>query len=290
MWDRKIIDGKKAYANLLRTVLSLDPKYNEKLYLSQGTDFADASQKVHEKINSFKSEISEFSILALVILWANSIQQTGNFDCRQIEMMNELIEKKLIFSKRFKSNHTLTLSDFSEADGSHIEAIRSFKDWSLEKRENYVSFYIDFIQWLSKASFGYIPEAFDVDRALTHGRLLKFEIYIKILCCLSLRERIIAKLCYLGGSRPMEDIFSLKIENIDFSKLTLKLAEEFVSYPKHVLEDLKEHIDSRKKGLVFINREGNSVDVTVPYRALKTAVHKLDLDKSFTFKDFMKSS
>lgn len=289
MRDREIVDQKKAYANLLRTCLSINPKYSEEHYFSEGAHLAELSQGVCEKIKVFKSEISGVSIIALVILWANSINSVGNFNYRHIEMMTELIEKKIIFPKNAKSDRVLTLSDFSGMDASHIEAIRCYR-WSIERREMYVSFYIDFTAWLSKISFGYIKEAFDIDRALTQGRLLKFETYVKILNELSLRERILAKICYLGGSRPLEDIFSLKIEGINFVTCSLKLAEQFVDYPKHLLDDLREYIGSRKKGIVFISRDGDPIDLTVPYRALKTVISRLDIDKSFTFKDFMKSS
>lgn len=283
-------DAKNAYGHLLHTCLAVDSKRNEAFYLKPREDLAESSQEIKKKINAFKERLSKEPLIAFILLWANSINSADDFNSVHIAMMNDLIEKKVIFSKNSKENTPLTLSYLLERNKFLIESVRCHKEWSFEKRENYVSFYINFTSWLSKVTFGYIPEVFDLDRSLTAGRLLKFETYIKIVNNLLLRDRIIAKICYLGGSRPTEDVFSLKIQDINFSHNILKLGEKFVNYPSHLFEDLKEYISSRKKGPVFANRAGVQVDNTVPYRALKTVINKLDLDKSFTFKDFMKSA
>lgn len=295
MLDRKFMAEKKAYASLLQTCLIIDPKYNEIMYSNFGENFANLSQEVRDKIEEFKVQVSKVPLLALILHWASHLKQARNFDSRHIAMMNDLIDKELIVCRHPKTGKLLTLCDLVDwnvsAIGhfSSIEAIRSCKEWTFEKCEDYVSFYVNFTEWLSEATFGYVPKGCDMDRDLAHGRLLKFETYIKIVNSLSLRDRILAKICYLGGSRPLEEVLSLKIEDINFTNCSLNLSEKPTSYPEHVFEDLKEYVDSRKRGYVFINREGKQIDPTVPYRALKTVATKLGLDKSFTFKDFMKS-
>jgi hypothetical protein len=294
--DRKVLDEKKAYTSLLQTCLSIDPKYDEIRYLSCGGDFAGFSQEVQSKIEEFKVHVAKTPLIAIILLWANCIKQTKIFDARNVEMMRDLIEKKLIVYQHTKTSKLLTLSELEDWGNSTssighfntIESIRCYKDWPFELREEYVSFYINFIEWLSEATFGYVPQACDMDRIRTTGRLLKFETYIKIVGNLPLRERILAKIFYLGGSRLLEEVLSLKIEDI-FPSCYLRLSNILVSYPEHVFEDLKEYIGSRKQGYVFISREGSQIDPTVPYRALKSVTNKLALDKSFTFKDFMKS-
>jgi integrase len=146
---------------------------------------------------------------------------------------------------------------------------------------------MEFALWLSTTSFGYLPAAYDHDRIVTSRRKLEFDQYIRIIQELSDRERILSKLFYLGGSRTLEEVLSLKIEDINFKECTLRLSEEIVSYPKHVFNDLKTYIGSRKKGPVFIGRNGEKVDHTVPYRALKTVAANLNLDSAFSFKDFV---
>ena len=51
-----------------------------------------------------------------------------------------------------------------------IEEIRCHKLWSLEKTEEYIQFYIAFVNWLSEATCGYVPLADDPDVRKTAQR------------------------------------------------------------------------------------------------------------------------
>lgn len=119
---------------------------------------------------------------------------------------------------------------------------------------------------------------------------MPFEKYIHLLSNLSPRERIFAKLYYLGGTRILDDILNIKIEKIDFIKNQIHFDDYSVYYSRHVLNDLSKYIGSRKKGFVFINRHGDRINHTVPYRSLKLAAAKLGFSSDFTFKDLVQEA
>ncbi len=203
-------------------------------------------------------------------------------------MMCDLIETGLL-PLISKTNKTETLQDLSMQDPTFIiDRIRCHKDWSLHKREDHVILYKAFSEWLSKESFGYVPEAKDLDRIAAQKRQIPYETYIEMISRMDLRERILAKLFYLGGPRALEEVISLKVEDIDFARSLVHFPEA-VSYSRHLLEDIKIYIEGRKTGFVFMGRDGERISHTTPFRALKTVVTKLKLDPEFTFKDLTRN-
>lgn len=277
---RKLID----YAT------NLNPHYDDQVYCSHSTTFAAHTEKVYAEIEHFHSMFSEMPFLSFIVLWANSMERDRVFGERYISMINDLVQKNLIPYWDFKFNRPLHVEEARNINHETvIDNIRCYKDWSLDKREDYVTFYCEFANWASETSFGYFGKAIDPDRQITLRRRLPYDSYVRILKELSDRDRILAKIFYLGGSRSLEEVLSLEIENIDFQKNTLSFSQEAISYPRHVLEDIKEYVGNRKSGYVFLSRQGERIVHTVPYRALKTVVSKLDFDPSFTFKDFVKN-
>ena len=76
----------------------------------------------------------------------------------------------------------LTFKVFAENKYKQVlEEIRCYEQWSLELREEFVSFYIVFEHWLSELTFGYLPKVEDYDRRVTERKKLSFDMYIKIL-------------------------------------------------------------------------------------------------------------
>jgi integrase len=277
----------RSYSQLLMLCLSLDKKYEESDLQACGADFAIASGYVYDEIRKFESKIKNLPFVSIVLLWARYVIK-GPLGIPNIEMMNDLIENKIL---GFKNGKALTLGEFATCDQDLvIDSIRSNKEWIIWKREEYVHLYINFADWLSEVAFGLIPKASDRDRLIAEKRKLPFNQYIKILNELQDRERVLAKIFYLGGARFLEEVLSLKIEDIDYFNKTIKISGESISYPGHVLNDLLDYIGDRKKGFVFSGKGGERINHTVPYRALKSVISKLKLDPSFTFKEFVKNS
>jgi hypothetical protein len=284
-----ILSGEgQSYELLLRACLSIYPRQDQKALESLSKEFFDAFSQLHKRVEQFKNEISKMPFMIMILFWADLVRKDKVFGERYLGMMQKLIEADLLPCNADKKK-IVTLKDFSlQAPSQIIDQIRSFQEWPIDKREDYILLYKTFSLWLAKETFGYIPEAKDLDREITRKRRISFESYIEILKHLDLREQILAKIFYLGGHRNLEEVLSLKIEDIDFGEKTILFVGEAISYPRHVLQDLKTYIQARKTGYVFLGRDGERVSHTTPFRALKTAAAELGLDPRFTFKEFVR--
>lgn len=284
----KRFEGKQAYEQLLKSCLSIDSQTDEKKLFSLKSDFSKSSQNLHKQVEVFKNGIAGIPLSSMVLLWGDLICEDKIFGSRYVKMMCELVEKGILPLISGKKK-TITLHDFSQQDSSLIiEKIRCYSNWDVNKREDCVLLYKAFSEWFSKETFGYIQEAKDPDRIVTQKRQIPFDTYIKILSHMDLREQILTKMFYLGGSRALEEVLSVKIEDIDFSRYFIHFSDD-ISYPQHLFEDIKKHIQNRKKGYVFIGKEEERISTTTPFRALKKVASELGLNSEFTFKDFTKN-
>lgn len=279
-----------SYKRLYELCYQISGEKNKSLLETYSKDFTQAADHISQEINDSKKKIASIPFIVVILVWAEFVERDKIFGPRYVDMMCELISTGIIPYENSEGK-LLIMQEFKSLDATAIiDVIRGYPKWLEHKRENYVIFFIEFINWLFKATFGYIQQVQDPDRQLTSRRQLPYETYIEIITALSLREKIIAKIFYLGGNRSLDEILSLKIGDIDYSEHKLNLSGCWVVYPKHVLEDLNSYIGKRKKGFVFIGRDGSKTDPSVPYRALKTVASKLDLDPAFTFKDFAKNA
>lgn len=271
----------RAYKELLNTCLSLDLGQNEKKIGTLKLSVSQLSKSLHEQVESFKEKIAMVPLSIFIVLWADRALEDKSSSTQSLKVMSNLLEAKLL--------PVSSLKEFAQLDPSSvIEDIRCFSGWTLVEREKSISVYKAFSLWLSKETFSYVSKAKDLDRLASQKRQIPFEIYIDILSHLDLREQILAKMFYLGGSRALEEVLSVKIEDIVFSKKLISMSEE-IFYPLHLFKDIKEHIQGRKKGYVFIGKEGERISHTTPFRALKKAVSDLKLSSEFTFKEFTRN-
>lgn len=279
---------REAYEQLLRSCLSIDLQQDEKKLSTLTSDFAKSSQDLQQKVAAFKESIASSPLSAMVLLWGDLVSNDKTLGKSQLTIMRDLVETGLL-PLTLNKKTTVTLQDLSSQDPSHIiDTIRCHKEWSILRREDAVLLYTAFAHWLSQETCGYVPEAKDLDRIATQKRLIAFETYLKILSHLDLREQILAKMFYLGGQRALEEVLSVKIEDVVFSRSLIRFSED-VLYPHHLFEDIKEYIQNRKKGYLFAGKDDERVSTTTPFRALKKVAAKLGLDPEFTFKEFTKN-
>lgn len=276
---------REAYEQLLKSCISIDSKQDEKKLSALTSDFARSSQDLQKKVAAFKEAITGTPLSAMVLLWGERVSSDKILGKIYLKIMRELVEIGLL-PLTLNKKKTTTLQDLSSQDSSHIiNGIRCHQNWSISRREDAVLLYTAFAKWLSQETCRYVPEAKDLDRIATQKRAIAFETYLKILSHLDLREQILAKMFYLGGQRALEEVLSVKIEDVDFFRSIVHFSED-VSYPCHLFEDIKRFIQGRKKGFVFAGKEEERVSTTTPFRALKKAAAKLGLDPEFTFKEF----
>lgn len=278
----------QAYELLLKTCRSIDASQDEKTLNSLNLEFSKSSEEFKKRLAAFNHSIAQQPLSFFVMLWAGLTHKDKVFGGRYLEMLSELIQARIL-PLVINKTHSITLQVLSEQNPTHIiDNIRCYRDWSITKREDGVLVYKAFSDWLSQETFGYVPLARDVDRIVTNIRSISFETYIKILSHMDLREQILAKIFYLGGHRALEEVLSLKIEDVNFSNSLIHFSED-ISYPRHLFEDIKEYIAGRKKGFVFVGRDGERVALTTPFRSLKTVASELKLHPEFTFKDFTRN-
>jgi integrase len=234
----------------------------------------------HKQIEAFKEEISEVSISVFIAMWADIVREDAAYCVERLKMMADLVEVKLL--------PLMSLKDFSKLNFSSIlDSIRCFEKWTIAKREDIVLLYLSFISWLCKETFNYVPDPIDPDREASQKRQVSFKTYIGLLERLDLRERILAKIFYLGGARALEEVLSVRIEDVDFKKRKIQFSEE-VFYPAHLFEDIRKYTEGRKKGYLFEGRKGERISHTTTFRALKRVAADLKLDPEFTFKELTK--
>ena len=220
----------QAYNQLVKACLSYDSSQDEKKLFSLKADFLKSSQSLHKQVSDFKESIAKVPLSFTVLLWGELISNDKMFGKRYLGMMRELIDAELL--PLVNKKKTITLHDLSMQNPSLIiDTIRCYHDWSIHKREDCIVLYKAFSEWLSKETFGYIPKAKDPDRIATQKRLIPFETYIEILSHMDLREQILAKIFYLGGTRALEEVLSVKIEDIDFARFLIHFLED-VTYPR----------------------------------------------------------
>ncbi|NGX54936.1 MAG: hypothetical protein KR126chlam2_00557 [Chlamydiae bacterium] len=288
--DFSSLIGTDAYFSFLKKCVHLDSHYDESVLNHAGIRFAEYSGRIQQEIIQFKGTSAEYPLMAVIFLWAQWIGNDKVLGEKYLSMMEHLLERNLIQHKHPTNGKPLDIAQFSSLKpNAVIDAIRCHQAWSIEKREDYVRFYAEFSSWLSKQTFGLISEAKDRDRAITQQRKLSFETYIAILQNLEIRERIMSKIFYLGGSMGLEEVLFLKIKDINFNESSISFSGENVYFPSHVFEDLKIFLEGRKQGYVFIGRKNERINHTVPYRSLKAVVTKLGMSTRFTFKDFVKN-
>ena len=286
--DQPEVKEGQAYERLLKACRSFEPCQDEKTVNSLKLEFSKSSQDLKNKLSVFNDSIAELPLSFFIILWGDLTRKDKIFGNRYVEMLSELVQARILPLVKNKT-HPITLKGFLEKDSSQIiDNIRCYREWSITNREDVVLVYKAFSEWLSQETFGYISLPRDVDRIATSMRSISFDTYIKILSHMDLREQILAKIFYLGGHRALEDVISLKIEDVDFSRCVIRFSED-ISYPRHLFEDLKVYIAGRKKGFVFVGRDGERISHTTPFRSLKTVAAELKLSPEFTFKDFTRN-
>lgn len=271
---------REAYSNLVNAYLCSGSENAIAKLSGLKLELSSVIKDFDKKLTAFQDEIFQVPLSVFIAVWADEVLADKGSGGKHLALMSDLLKAKLLSLG--------TLKDFAKEDNSLIDEIRCYKEWSIEKREDIASFFVSFVSWLVKKTFSLVKEAKDGDRLASQKRQVSFDVYVKILSSLDLRERILAKLFYLGGNRGLEEVLSIRIEDVDLKKQKIRLSEE-VFYPKHLFEDVLEYIQDRKKGFLFLGKEGERIAHTTPFRALKKVVSELNLDPDFTFRELTKN-
>jgi len=252
----------------------------------EGEHFRQAAAQLGKDISFFQNQIENMPIISLVVLWIKAVATLPFCGVRKINLMAELLKSVLALKRNEK---LLRLREFP----SHeivLNAIRCHAAWFVEQKEDIVQLYIEFSQWLSKHTYGFIKAAEDKDRLISEHRKISFEKYIQLISNLEPRERLLVKIFYLGKSPTREEIFALKLEDVNFKEQYIIFPTRKVYYPVHVFEDVHYLVGERKNGFLFSSKKGERLSFSVPYRKFKRMLEELKMDSSLTFNDLSEDS
>lgn len=227
-------------------------------------------------IEDFRLKLSEIPLGAEIANWLERLDLPKEYVSRYTESMLHLIDLKLL-SLTNKQGQLRTLNDISPNDHRDtIEEIRCSSKLSTPDKEKAVEAYILFSQHLSRATCGLIMQGEDPDFQRTIKKVVWYKDFIQFVQLLPERDALIAKLLYFGAP-TMDEVLSLRVDQIDSRKGLVKFKKFSVKYPKHVMLELKSSLTEKKKeDLIFTNLHGQQVERTHLNNCFNRAARKLD--------------
>lgn len=242
--------------------------------------FLTERKRLQSELEKSIGAISEQPLLTAFLAWIKEVSVIPSFD---LSLAKALLENGFI-GITDKEGHVWTIARASEFNHqSIIDAIRCRYDWSTEVREGLVMAYTSFIQWLSNLTFGYVNKVEDPDLIRSNARAFPYSMFLKFASNLKDKDRLVAKLLYFGGSRTLEEVLNLHLEEVDFDNRAILFGKERIQYPLHIFADIKSLSHGRKKGRVFLGRKNNdALNPTTVFRNFKTAAIAIGIGKIFT--------
>lgn len=241
----------------------------EKIMVQGKKQFEDA-------IEAFRFTLSEIPLGAEIANWLERLDLPKEYISKYTESTLNLIDLKLLFLTN-RQGQLRTLNDVSPNDHRDtIEEIRCSSKLSTPEKEKAVEAYILFSQHLSRATCGLIMQGEDPDFQRTIKKVVWYKNFIKFVQLLPERDALIAKLLYFGAP-TMDEVLSLRVDQIDSRKGLVKFKKFSVKYPKHVMLELKNSLGQKKKeDLIFTNLHGQQVERTHLNNCFNRAARKLD--------------
>lgn len=192
--EGKFLRNDESYKQLLELCYQICGERNTIPLEAYSREFIQATDHISKEIDDFKSKIASIPFIAVILVWAGFVERDKVFGSRYVDMMRELILIDIIPNKN-AGGKSLTMHEFNSFNFiAIIDAIRCNTKWLEHKREDYVNFFIEFLNWLSEVTFGYVSKVQDPDRQFTLRRQLPYETYIKIITSLST--------CHFHCNRP----------------------------------------------------------------------------------------
>lgn len=233
-------------------------------------------KQFEEAIEAFRLTLSEIPLGAEIANWLERLDLPKEYISKYTESILNLIDLKIL-SLTNRQGQLRTLKDVSPNDHRDtIEEIRCSSKLSTLEKEKAVEAYILFSQHLSRATCGLIMQGEDPDFQRTIKKVVWYKDFIKFVQLLPERDALIAKLLYFGAP-TMDEVLSLRVDQIDLRKGLVKFKKFSVKYPKHVMLELKSSLGQKKKeDLIFTNLHGQQVERTHLNNCFNRAARKLD--------------
>ena len=260
----------------------------EKELIKDSESFTYQLQMMQSKVDGYFRTISNVKYLSTFLVW---VQDPKNFmDSKLRGLVRKLFEENFI-NFEDEDHNLLILEQVKSSDLTKtIDEIRCRSGLSIAEKETLVELYIIFTIWLQTFTYGYIHAVEDPDAITSKDRSLSLPQFNKFLEKLEKKGQLVAKLLYFGGNRTLEDVLTLKLENVNYKKSVIRYDSQLVSYPTHVFKDIKALTEPRKNGNVFLGRQNAQLNPATIFRNFKEAGSLSGLGDSFSPKALTTSS
>lgn len=240
--------------------------------------FEDEKERLNKVLKQSLGVLREQPLVSAFLIWSkgNSVK-SGYPDYAKI-----LIEKDILRFRDEKRN-LLIIKDLKEKFFVDIlESIRCRKDIDIWEREMLVLSFKDFVNWMWATTRFSAFDIKDRDKETGYRRFLNYDDFIRFLGKLDDRCQLVAKLLYFGGSRTLAEVLNIELKDINFVMGTIDFGAQHISYPRHVLEDIKILTKDQKTGKIFAGRKKTSLNAATIFRNFKEASLKLGLEDVYT--------
>lgn len=270
---------KSTTVNPSEAILNLCKKHiPEKTILNSSTALTEERAALHEAHRKIVKKIAEHPFLVIFVLWT---QEIASLHPEMVHAAKVLLEQGFI-GIADKKGQIWTIEDAHGFDHRVVlNAIRCQPEMPLETREQLVSAYISFMQWLSQETHGYFNNLEDPDVISTRGRVLAHPLFINFLNALNAKEQLVAKLLYFGGSRTLDEVLNLQLDAIDLEKHIIHFESQQVHYPTHVFADIQAIAGKKKQGRLFLGRQNAPLSPPTIFRNFKKAALQVGLGQTF---------
>lgn len=227
---------------------------------------------VPQKLDNLKN-IFQMTLEEAVIFFVKTLKPiTGETYGYAFKRIFDLLSSAGILTK------DITLQEYQEFNPSNIlDYIRENFPGSQSTKQSRSACYISFTKYLERVSNGKFKVAvpkkginatFKVVRRKAATKTITHEQWILFSNALKSkypREWMIARAIYQGAKR-INEVLLAKIENINWKERTIKYMQNkshnldghtIINYPESFMSDLKTYLGSRKKGYIFIAKNGN---------------------------------
>lgn len=269
------------WANLERACSSNKPTVGIAVLVS---DYNNAKKELDNEMHHTILKFLKIPLLAAISTWGQSMM---SIDFRIPSALSKLITDNFIEvyenTSYLNSRPYLPIAEFSDVDHNKIiNKIRSRRDLSHQSKEHLVGTYVSFINWLSEQTYHHIKSIVDPDLMKRQSRTIDFSIFIKLMDHLNEKAQLVAKLLYYGGSRILEDVLDLQLEDINFREFKVRFGSQIIIYPAHIFADIKAIAQDRKSGRLFLGRQEAPLNPATIYRKFKEAGSQIGLGDTFS--------
>ncbi|MCH9633489.1 MAG: hypothetical protein S4CHLAM7_02140 [Chlamydiae bacterium] len=244
----------------------------------------------HKELQSFEkirkshhNKLLKLPLNLIFIHWLKNLGKESSVKKHSKNLMT-LIEEKLIPTPN-EALEALVKKNVRTI----YERIRSHKKFTDLEKESLCSTLQEFsndLECLLEGSINFSPDPMQI---LTQNKKVPHTQFLRFIEPLSDRDQLIAKVLYYGEP-TLEETLELTHDKILFKQSAIQFHKEVVSYPKHIIQELKEVTKNKTaKSLVFTNQKGKQIERPHLNNCFERASQRLDLKERITPKDLVRS-